>query len=85
MQCIKTIYHNPIARIKLNVSLTESKCDQDKCESPVRERYKINVSKTQILSFSYSPLQQIQDVYELNWNLKPLFRYNLDKVTLLYI
>lgn len=34
--------------------------------------YKINVTKTQILSINYSPFQEIKNVYKLNWNAKSI-------------
>lgn len=34
--------------------------------------YKLNVSKTQILSLNYSPSRQIRDAYNLPWNVKSI-------------
>ena len=34
--------------------------------------YKLNISKTQILSLNYSPSRQIRDAYNLKWNSKTI-------------
>jgi len=42
----------------------------DKCE--YYSGYKLNISKTQILSLNYSPSRQIRDAYNLKWNSKTI-------------
>lgn len=34
--------------------------------------YKLNISKTQILSLNYSPSRQIREAYNLKWNSKTM-------------
>lgn len=34
--------------------------------------YKLNTSKTQILSLNYSPSRQIKDTYNVKWNSKTM-------------
>lgn len=34
--------------------------------------YKINVSKTQILTLNYTPSKEVQESFQFNWNIKKI-------------